>query len=82
MGVIDRDDSSGMGWSLQGGLDDDPTSHAVADQHGGRQGKRRMTWATSAPYRSIEPSAAVPGLAPCPRRSTATVRWRGERCVI
>ena len=29
-----------MGWCLQGGFDDDPTSHAVADQHGGRQGKR------------------------------------------
>jgi pimeloyl-ACP methyl ester carboxylesterase len=29
-----------MGWCLQGGFDNDPTSHAVPDQHGGRQGER------------------------------------------
>ena len=40
-----------------------------------------MTSATSAPYRSMEHSATVPGLVPCPRRSTATVWWRGERWV-
>ena len=28
-----------MARCLQGGLEDDPTSHAVADQHGGRQGE-------------------------------------------
>ena len=28
-----------MGWCLQGGLDDNPASHAVADQHGRRQRK-------------------------------------------
>ncbi len=32
-------DLGDMGWSLQGGFDNDTTSHAVADQHGGRQGK-------------------------------------------
>jgi hypothetical protein len=47
------------------------TSHA-ARTAGGRSSVR-MTSATSAPYRSIEHSSAVPGLAPWPRRSIATV---------
>ena len=39
LAAIDQDDPGGLGWCLQGGFDDDSTSHAVADQHGGRQGE-------------------------------------------
>ena len=37
--AIDEDYAGYVSRCLQGGLQDDSTSHAVADQHGGRQGE-------------------------------------------
>ena len=77
---IDQDDAGRLGWCLQGAFGHDPTTHAVADQHARGKESACMISATSAPQRSIGHSGAVPGLAPCLRKSTATIWWREERC--
>ena len=64
--AIDEDYAGYVSRCLQGGLQDDSTSHAVADQHGGRQGECPHEFRDISDVPLMVRSAAVPGLAPMP----------------
>ena len=82
LAAIYEDDSNGMGWCLEGGIDDDAATHAVFDHHCGRQGECLHDFRDVSPIPLDGAFRARARGCPVPAQIDGDRLLRGERCAI